>query len=216
VPLLVRWPGVIPPNTVRDDLTCFLDLGPTVLSLAGVAKPARLQGRVMLGAKAEPAPEFVVSCRDRMDEAEDRIRSVRDERFRYVRNFHPERPYFPWLNYLDEMPITQDWRRLAFAGALNPVQMQWFAATKPAEELYDTPADPHEVRNLAADPAHAATLATMRSRLEAWMRDTGDLGAVPEPELIRRGLVRDVLTTEYAARREKHPKGPPVPGAVVK
>jgi uncharacterized sulfatase len=211
VPLLVRWPGQVQPGSVRDDLTCFLDLGPTVLSLAGVDKPARMQGRVMLGAKAEPAPAFVVSCRDRMDETYDRIRSVRGERFRYVRNFHPELPYFQWINYMDQMPILQEWRRLAFAGQLNDTQKMWFARTKPAEELYDTQADPHEVKNLAADPAHAATLAGLRAALDKWMTDTNDLGGVPERELIRRGLVRDVLSAEYEARVKLHPKTSPVP-----
>ncbi|MFO0850315.1 MAG: hypothetical protein U0871_17415 [Gemmataceae bacterium] len=120
-------------------------------------------------------------------------------------------PYFQWLNYLDEMPITKEWRRLAFAGQLNDVQMQWFTRTKPAEELYDTQADPHEVRNLAADPAHAATLAGMRATLDKWMADTKDLGAVPEAELVKRGLVKDLLATEYAERVKKHPKMSPVP-----
>ena len=211
VPLLVRWPGVVPAGSVRDDLLCLLDLGPTVLSVAGVTPPARLHGRVVLGDKTAPPPAFVVSCRDRMDEAADRVRSLRGERFRFVRNFHPERPYFQYLNYLDLMPITREWRRLAFAGGLTPVQRQWFARTKPAEELYDTAADPDEVRNLAGDPAHAATLATMRAALDKWMTDTVDLGAVPEPELVGRGLVRDLLGTEYDARRKLHPPTPPVP-----
>lgn len=211
VPLLVRWPGKVAAGGVRDDLVCFLDLGPTVLSLAGVTPPARLQGRVMLGDKTAPPPDYVVTCRDRMDEAEDRVRSLRGERFRYVRNFRPELPYFQYVNYLDEMPITKEWRRLAFAGGLTPVQKQWFARTKPAEELYDTAADPHEVANLAADPKHAATLAAMRAALDKWAADTNDLGAVPEPELIRRGVVKDVLSVEYVNRRKLHPATPPVP-----
>jgi N-sulfoglucosamine sulfohydrolase len=211
VPFLVRWPGTVKPGTIRDDLTCFLDLAPTVLSLAGADVPNRMQGRIFLGDRIQPAPKYVFSARDRMDETFDRIRSVRGERYRYVRNFHPELPYMQWLNYLDEMPIQQDWRRLAFAGKLNPVQMQWWSRTKPEEELYDLESDPHEVRNLAESPEHRAILKEMREALDRWVKETKDLGEVPEKELIRRGLVRDVLSTEYAERAKLHPKTPPVP-----
>lgn len=211
VPFLVRWPGTVKPGTVRDDLTCFLDVAPTLLALAGAEIPARMQGRVFLGEKTQPAPKYAFSCRDRMDETYDRVRSVRGERYRYVRNFHPELPYMQWLNYLDEMPIQQDWRRLAFEGKLNPVQMQWWTRTKPKEELYDLEADPYEVKNLADSPDHQAVLKDLRAALEKWMADTKDLGGVPEKELIGRGLVRDVLSTEYDARVKLHPKTPPVP-----
>ncbi|HYH64985.1 MAG TPA: sulfatase [Urbifossiella sp.] len=211
IPLLVRWPGVVHPGTVRDDLTAFLDLAPTFLAAAGATVPPHMQGRVFVGPRTQPAPDYVFSCRDRMDETFDRIRSVRGPHFRYVRNYHPELPYAQWLNYLDEMPVMRDWRRLAFEGSLNPTQRLFFARTKPPEELYDTRTDPHEVRNLAADAAHADTLRTMRAALDRWTTDTKDLGATPERELIAKGLVRDVLSTEYEARLKLHPKGPPVP-----
>ena len=211
VPFLVRWPGVVKPGTVRDDLTCFLDLAPTVLHVAGAKVPANMPGRVFLGGGTQPAPEYVYSARDRMDESFDRVRSVRGERYHYIRNFHPELPYAQWLNYLDLSPVMQEWRKQAFAGTLNPVQMQFFARAKPKEELYDTRADPHEVANLAGDPAQAERLAAMRAALDKWIAATNDLGEVPEAELIRRGLVKDLLTAEYAERVKSHPKTPPVP-----
>jgi N-sulfoglucosamine sulfohydrolase len=211
VPLLVRWPGVVRPGTVRDDLTCFLDLAPTFLTLAGAAVPGHMQGRVFLGPRTQPAPDYVFSCRDRMDETYDRIRAVRGPHFRYVRNFHPELPYAQYINYMDEMPVMRDWRRLAFDGKLNATQMLFFARTKPPEELYDTRTDPHEIRNLAADAAHGDTLRTMRGALDKWMTDMKDLGATPEKELIAKGLVRDLLTKEYDERVKLHPKAPPVP-----
>lgn len=211
VPFLVRWPGKVQPGTIRDDLTCFLDVAPTLLSLAGADKPPQMQGRVFLGDGTQPAPKYVFSCRDRMDETYDRVRAVRGERYRYVRNFHPELPYFQWINYMDEMPILKDWRRLAFEGKLNPVQMQWFARTKPKEELYDLEADPYEVKNLAGSAEHRVLREEMRAALDKWVVDTKDLGAVPEKELIRRGLVKDVLTAEYDARVKLHPTTSPVP-----
>ena len=213
VPLMVRWPGKIQPGTVRDDLVCFLDLAPTVLALAGTEVPAHMQGRVMLGEMTQAPPKFLFAARDRMDETYDRIRSVRGSRYRYVRNFHPELPYFQYINYMDEMPIMRDWRRLAFEGKLNKTQMLFMSRTKPREELYDLENDPYEINNLALAKSDELqnVLQEMSAALDQWTVDTKDLGAVPERELIKQGIVRDVLSTEYDARIRLHPKTPPVP-----
>jgi N-sulfoglucosamine sulfohydrolase len=213
VPFLVRWPGQVKPGSVREDLVCFLDLAPTVLALAGAEVPAHMQGRAILGEKAGPAPKFVFGARDRMDEAFDRIRTVRGERYRYIRNFHPELPYMQYINYMDEMPIMREWRRLAFEGTLNKTQMLFMSRTKPKEELYDLDNDPFEINNLAS--AESVQIQKVRKEmsdaLDKWIVDTKDLGEVPEKELIKRGVVRDLLSTEYEARVKLHPKTPPVP-----
>jgi N-sulfoglucosamine sulfohydrolase len=213
VPLLVRWPGKIQPGSVREDLVCFLDLAPTVLSLAGAEIPSHMQGRVMLGEKTQPAPKYLFAARDRMDETYDRIRSVRGERYRYIRNFRPELPYFQYINYMDEMPIMRDWRRLAFAGRLNKTQMLFMSRTKPREELYDLANDPFEINNLAGSESMEVqqVLREMSTALDQWIVETKDLGAVPEQELIQQGIVRDVLSTEYDPRVKLHPNTPPVP-----
>jgi uncharacterized sulfatase len=213
VPFLVRWPGKIKPGSVRNDLVCFLDLAPTVLSIAGAEIPAHMPGRVMLGEKTAPPPNYVFAARDRMDETYDRVRTVRSERYRYVRNFHPELPYMQYINYMDEMPIMREWRRLAFEGKLNKTQMLFMAREKPREELYDLEADPYEVNNLA--DAESVLLQKVKKEmsdaLDQWIKDTKDLGEVPEKELIKRGIVRDLLSKEYDARVKLHPKTPPVP-----
>ena len=72
-------------------------------------------------------------------------------------------------------------RKANAAGTLDPVQKQLFAPTRPKEELYDLDADPHEIRNLANDPAMQTTLATMRQQLSDWMDSTNDHGRTPEP-----------------------------------
>jgi N-sulfoglucosamine sulfohydrolase len=205
-PLLVRWPGAIKPGTVREDLVAFLDFAPTVLTIAGVPVPERMQGQVFLGETAKTR-KYVFAARDRMDETFDRIRAVRDERFKYIRNYYPELPYAQHILYMDEMPTMRVWRKWAAEGKLTGPQKNFFAPTKPAEELYDTHADPHEVNNLAGDPTHANKLKELRAALDQWVKDTKDLGDVPEDELIRRGLVEDRLTTEYAARLKQHPPG---------
>jgi uncharacterized sulfatase len=193
VPLIVRWPGQFDAGSVRDDLVCFLDLPATTLALAGADVPGEFQGRVILGEKTGPAPRYLFAARDRMDETFDRIRGVRGERFHYVRNFHPELSYAQTIAYAEEMPTLQEWRRLHAEGKLDPIQDAFFAATKPVEELYDTQVDPDEVHNLAGDPRHLAILKEYRSALDRWIVETGDLGAVPERELIHRGLVSDRL-----------------------
>jgi uncharacterized sulfatase len=198
VPLIVRWPGRIPAGTSRADLVNLIDLGPTALSIAGVPLPAQMQGRPFLGRDGAAAQRaaYVFSHRDRMDEAEDMVRTARDDRYRYIRNFRPSRPYAQYIDYLEQMPTMRELRRLYkdhfnalspdYGRALTPAQLKFMAPEKPAEELYDLASDPFELENLAAQPAHAATLGRMRAALEAWMKETGDLGLVPEAELRER------------------------------
>lgn len=186
VPLIVRWPGQIAPGTVRDELVCFIDLAPTVLALAGVERPQHLQGQPFLGAANVTPREYIFAARDRMDEAYDMIRAVRDKKYKYIRNYMPEKPYSQDINYMNEMPTMKEWRRLNAEGKLVGPQTIFFQPTKPIEELYDTDADPHEIRNLAQDPAHQETLARLRTVHEQWQRDTNDLGLVPEAELNQR------------------------------
>ncbi len=189
VPLIVRfppkWKHLAPgaPGTVTDRLVSFVDFAPTVLSLAGVAIPAAMQGVAFLGPKAGTPREAVFALRDRMAERFDCVRVVRDGRFQYLRNFMPHLSWSQFVSYTEEMPTMQAWRRLAGEGKLSGPSARYFDPVKPAEELYDCAADPRQVRNLAADPAHRATLDRMRARCEAWMAETGDLGLLPEREM---------------------------------
>jgi len=210
VPLIVRWPGKIKPGSVREDLVCFLDVAPTALGLADAegrthpyfvpgsepaGRPLHMQGRIFLGPKTEPEPKYLFAARDRMDETYDRIRSVRARQFHYIRNFEPQLPYAQRIAYMEEMPTMQVWRRLKAEGKLTGAQKLFFARTKPHEELYDTQNDPHEIHNLADSPQHQAVLKELRVALDKWIEETHDLGAVPEQELIKRGLVHDILST---------------------
>lgn len=187
VPLIVRWPGKLEPGSVSDELVAFVDLAPTVLSICGVPLPKHLQGQAFLGpAKATAPREYIYGCRDRMDERYDLIRAVRDARYKYIKNYQPWRPYAQRIAYMDEMPTMQELRRLDAEGKLPPAAALFMAPTKPAEELYDTQADPHEIRNLAGDPAHAAILDRMRAAHRRWAEEVHDLGLVPEPLMTER------------------------------
>jgi N-sulfoglucosamine sulfohydrolase len=202
VPLLVRWPAKIKPATVRNDPVCFIDFAPTMLSLAGAEIPARMQGQIFLGEKRAKDRQYIYAARDRMDEVYDRIRAVRDTRYKYIRNFAPELPYAQKISYNEENPTMKAWRRLSEEGKLTGAPALFFAPTKPKEELYDTQTDPDEVKNLASDPKYKKHLERMRAALNKWIADTKDLGEVPETELIKRGIVRDVLT-EYGKRKQQ-------------
>jgi N-sulfoglucosamine sulfohydrolase len=186
VPLIVRWPGGVRPGTVNQELVSFVDLAPTVLAMAGAQIPTHLQGRVLLGPQKGREPGYIFATRDRVDTAYDMVRAVRDRRFKYIRNFHPDLPYVLHVPYRNQSAIMQELLRLHAEGGLTGVQTLWLRESRPAEELYDTRADPHEVRNLAVDPRYRRVLQRMSGALDSWMERSGDWGRVPEAEMIRR------------------------------
>jgi arylsulfatase A-like enzyme len=151
------------------------------LALAGIEVPRTMQGRDILGKKYQPR-DVVFAARDRADETVDRIRSVRSERYKYIRNFYPQRPHLQPNNYKDHKPCLIALRQARDAGKLDDLQERLlFSPTRPAEELYDLNADRWETKNLASDPAHADVLSQMRERLDRWMEETNDHGREPEP-----------------------------------
>ena len=190
VPLMIRWPRSLTPpfgpGTVSDQLVSFVDLAPTVLALAGVAIPTHLQGRVLVGPGAGPGPELIFAARDRMDIEYDMMRSARDKRFLYIRNFQPELPYAGHIIYRNQSDIMQEWLRLQAERKLTGTAALWMRTHRPAEELYDTNADPHQIDNLAENPAHRTTLERMRRAVTDWMARIGDQGLINEAEMIQR------------------------------
>jgi uncharacterized sulfatase len=189
IPLIVRIPKSLrdddqgKPNTVDDRLVCSVDFAPTVLNLAGVPIPNKLQGQPFLGTKLPPKRKHVFGARDRMDERYDIIRTVRDQRFRYVRNFEPLKPYYQYMNTPEKGATMIEIRRAEQSGNLTETMAVFSAATKPAEELYDLENDFHEVNNLADNPEHAGKLAEMRTALKDWQNEIGDVGLIPEAEI---------------------------------
>ncbi len=175
------WPG----NGIDDRLVSFVDLAPTVLAWAGVRAPEALHGHDFLG---ETRRRHVFASRDRIDEMTDRQRAVRDERYKYIRSWHPDLPGGHPLDYRDNLDMVRALRQAYAAGELDAAQRQWFEPVG-EERLYDTLEDPHELRNLAADPAHAEVRRRLRDALIDWLARVGDLGRLPEEELRARFLV---------------------------
>jgi arylsulfatase A-like enzyme len=182
-----KWQHLAPPGYkpggTSDRLISFVDLAPTVLSLAGIKPPEWMQGGAFCGKYAAPEPEFSYGFRGRMDERYDLVRSVRDKRYMYVRSFMPHLPHGQHNAYMFETPTTRVWRQLFDAGKLTAEQSQFWLAPRAAEELYDLNADRDEVKNLAGQPEHQAQLERMRGALADWVRRTKDTGFLPESEM---------------------------------
>lgn len=168
---------------VDPQLICSVDFGPTVLNVAGIEVPEYVQGQPFLGPNLPEQRSYVYGARDRMDERYDIIRTVRDQRFRYVRNFEPLKPYYQYMNTPEKGATMKEIRRAERNDQLSEVMSLFSAKTKPAEELYDLDADPHEVNNLADDERYFTKLEEMRSALAQWQRDIGDVGLIPEAEI---------------------------------
>ncbi|MCC6420360.1 MAG: sulfatase [Gemmataceae bacterium] len=226
VPLIIRWPRNFPapagcrPGIVNEQVISLLDLTATTLDLAGLKRPPLMQSRIFLGKNADPPRRYAFSARDRIDETVNRIRSVRDERYRYNRNFMPGQSLAALNRYREKcflvMPLV---RRLHAEGKLKGPALALVAPRLPDEELFDTKADPFEIENLAGsrEPAHREALLRLRAALDVWITETGDRGQFPEPPGVVTPFEREMhdwfgtpawyRKTEPASR-EKSPKTP--------
>ena len=185
VPLIIKYPDRRQASEVNDELVSFVDFVPTVLSLTGIEIPDYLQGQAFAGSQKSGARDYIYAAKDRMDPAMDNQRAVRDKRYKYIRNYMPDRPYVQFLPYRDQMALMQELFRYEKEGKLDKTQALWFQKTKPLEELYDTWEDPHEVNNLASDPRFHDILEPLRTAHLKWKEETQDWGLIPETELIR-------------------------------
>ena len=169
VPLIVHWPkslkpAGVNPGSIDKKLVSFVDVGPSVLTLAGIPVPAYMHGSPQLVPGASPKRDYIYAAKDRLDGFNFRERAVRDSQFKYINNLLPDMPGAQHIIYRDQLASMQTlWQQFA-AGKLNAAQRFWFES-RPAEELYDTGSDPHEINNLADSADQVATLARMRTSL---------------------------------------------------
>jgi arylsulfatase A-like enzyme len=176
-----KWQHLAPAPAGSEVSTpvSFIDLVPTLLSLVGQPKPAHMPGRALLGPHKGEPETLAFGGRNRMDERYDFVRTACDGRYRYIRNYNPDRPWginegFAWL-----MKSYQSWESEHLAGRLDPAQNRFFQ-TRPYEEFYDLQDDRDEVRNLIGDPAQQARIARMRRALDKHMLSINDNGFIPE------------------------------------
>ncbi|MCX7818459.1 MAG: sulfatase-like hydrolase/transferase [Kiritimatiellae bacterium] len=191
-----------PPNHRPGDevkrLVSFVDLAPTVLSLAGVRPPDWMQGRAFLGPHTAEPTECLFGLRGRMDERIDMVRAVRTSRHVYLRHYHPHRIYGEYLDYMFQTPTTRIWKQLYDAGRLESPAQRRFWEPKPCEELYDLEVDPHETVNLADSAAHRHVLQTLRGALRRHVMEVRDVGYLPEAEVHRRAAASGKTIGDFA------------------
>lgn len=165
-------------GTVRPELVSSLDISATTLALGGAELPDYLDGQALFGPEYSPR-DYVISARDRCDFTIDRIRSVRSEKFSYIRNYFPDRS-LSQPQYRDNKQEVIVMNQLHEAGKLTAYQEEHWFGTRPEEELYDIEKDPDQMNNLASNPEYAALLETHRNVLENWIQENGDHGQQPE------------------------------------
>ncbi len=190
IPLIVYWPednaDLPPPQNYRrgtrdDRLIASIDLTASTLAWAGVERPAKMQGRVLLGDPRDADREYLFGGRDRGDETVFHIRTVRDARYRYLRNRFPERPFLQLNRYKEtSYPIIGLLRFLDARGELTGPPAQLMAASRPREELYDIQADPWEIKNLADSPQYATVKQRLATALDEWIEQIDDRGRILE------------------------------------
>jgi arylsulfatase A-like enzyme len=192
VPMILRWPKDHPsppqfkPGGVDHQVLSLLDLTATTLWMAGIERPPLMQSRIFLGSQPDPARTYAFSARDRIDETVVRQRSVRDSRYHYIRNFTPGAGFATLNRYKEKCFLIKPlMRRLLTEGKLTgpPAELM---EPFPEEMLYDTQSDPYEIQNLvdSALPEHREALIRLRTALETWIVETGDLGEHPEPAAV--------------------------------
>ncbi|WP_039990174.1 sulfatase family protein [Paraglaciecola arctica] len=209
VPFIAYWkgnPNIVVPG-VRDELISGLDIGATSLAVAGIDIPEYFEGENLFSGHYK-SKDYVISARDRCDFTIDRIRSVRTERYKYIKNFFPERSAMQ-PSYRDEWELTNVSRQLYLDGKLNDIQAKHWLPQRDVEELYDLVNDPDEINNLANDPNYAAELIHHREILTSWIKQTDDKGQYPEREeslKLMLGIWGDTaINPEYDLLRAKYP-----------
>ncbi len=185
VPMIVRWPDGYRAGAIDSTLVSFVDFLPTTLAMAGAPRPEVVQGQVTFARSGNAPRRYVFAASDRLDEVYDRIRAVRDDRYKLLRNYYPDRPYYLPLAYREQMASMQSLLAGQRAGTLTFAQAQWFRPTKDSVELFDTRTDPYELRNLAENAAFAKTRQRLTAALDRHLAAVGDLGAIDEREMVR-------------------------------
>jgi N-sulfoglucosamine sulfohydrolase len=190
VPLILRFPAKFgrwapaAAGQTTGRLVSFVDFAPTVLTLAGLPIPSYMQGHAFLGDTAAPPRQYVFGARDRVDEAFEISRSVRDARWLYIRNYLPHLSWMQPEGYSDLADMRREMVKLAEVGKLSANPWTYAAPEKPLEELYDCQADPQQLHNVAVLPLaeHRTALESMRRRLRDWMVKICDVGFLTEHE----------------------------------
>lgn len=185
VPFVMSWPGVIKPGSQSDAMIQWIDILPTLIDLAGGAPPAGIDGRsfadLLRGKATTHRTEIFTTHSGDGNFNVYPMRALRTADFKYIRNLLPDKGHTTHIDrgagsgdgwrYFDEWVerSKSDEKAAARVSAYHQ---------RPAEELYDLKSDPDELHNLAANPEQAGRVASMRAKLDEWMKQQGDSRAV--------------------------------------
>lgn len=184
VPTIIAYSDNRNAGTVREDLVSFVDMAPTILNFAGRDIPGFIQGHIFEGEGRAAPRKYIYAAADRLDEREQRFKAVRDDGFKYIRNYTPDKPRLPDIGYQNNNPIMKQMRSMLAKGTLAPAAAQFLETPGPKAELYQLSTDPYEVDNLAEKTAYNAKLASMSGAMDDWIARTGDLSAMSELDMV--------------------------------
>jgi hypothetical protein len=165
-----------------------VDFGATVLNLAGVQVPEKMDGIPFLGQNITEndvnSRDETFSYADRFDEKYDMVRALRKGKYKYIRNYEPFNYDGLMNDYRYKQLAYQEWKKLYNDGELNAIQSRFFEP-KPAEMLFDVENDPYETNNLANNHELNKVLVQLRGRLNEYLINQPDLSFYPEHYLIK-------------------------------
>ncbi|MGL1885073.1 MAG: sulfatase [Reichenbachiella sp.] len=185
VPMIIRFPNE-EYNGARDSrMISFVDMAATMLSLIGEVPTSDMDGSAFLGTYLRAnEPQYVFGAADRFDEISDKVRSVTDGEFKYIKNYQLNQSSYMDVSYRKQMPIMQELLRLKDADELTDIQQLWFKSQKVEEEFYDLAQDPYEINNVAQDPNYQEKLKELREANNTWLAGVDDQGLQDEKQLI--------------------------------
>ena len=191
VPLVVHVPKnythlVSTETQIKNDFVSFVDFGATTLNLAGIVSPSEMDGKPFLGNGANVS-NTAYGYADRFDEKYDFVRTIREGKYKYIRNYQPFNPDGLHNFYRYKQLAYLEWLELFKSNKLNETQAAFFKPRK-AEQLFDIEADPYETNDLSTNPAYQDQLLHLRSKLTDWVKGMPDLSFYPESDMINNAL----------------------------
>ncbi|MEM9983806.1 MAG: sulfatase/phosphatase domain-containing protein, partial [Bacteroidota bacterium] len=187
VPLVISWPGVVPQGQRTQAMVSWVDLLPTLIELVGGSYSDSLDGRSFTRIFKEPQADhrkfiFATHTGDG-NKNEYPMRTVRDQRYQYIRNLRPEHFHTNHsdINRYDGAgAYWNSWDSLAQVDPWAQFLIQQYQY-RPAEELYDLDHDPLQQRNLVGVKAYENIHRSLSMKLDGWLTEQGDSLALASP-----------------------------------
>ena len=210
VPMIVyapeKWKHLLPdsPGTTSDRLAQLIDLPATFLSIAGIEVPERMTGKILLGENRQAADSTILLFSNRFDEAPDMRRAVTNGKWKYIRNYEPDRIRYQMIDF-------------PFGQAGQVAQLEAFKQDKtnalqsahylpqPHEELFNLENDPDEIHNLAQDTAYKEQLHFYRNALQQQLIKYKDAGFIPEPKLAAIDSDKSTTIFQFCQNADRYP-----------